>query len=136
MSQESEPTPQIYIHGLRGGGVKTSKIRATVAMPQQGVAGGIFLNWSEEDNDILAAEMEALGTPRIEEYGLHDPPGFGVWIFEGELKAIWSRCGNPLDPPDYDLDIEWTGEWRQPSDEELEAVRGFKPVLTKKVGPE
>ncbi len=123
---DSNNTPQIHIPGLSAGGARESVITVFVAVPLQGE--GIFLGWTEEGNNILDSTMELLNSSNIEDYGLDAPPGKGIWVFEGNLKFVWSRCGHPLDPPDYDSDMIWTGEWRQPSDDEMSRWKGFKPV--------
>ena len=49
--------------------------------------------------------------------------GAGLWIFEG-IEVV-SECGYP-DPPE--VDVEYYGKWRRPTDDELERIaRGGAP---------
>lgn len=135
--EEEQPTlPPLHIPGFGGGGGShTSKVKAYVATPP-GSTDAVIVSFTEEGNDILAHEIEQLGTFRAEEYGLDDPPGHGIWVFEGELRVTWHRCGHPLDPPDYDTDMHWEGEWRALTQDELNRLNACRPVLEKKEGPE
>lgn len=106
---------------LKGSGVAgPSKIRLWAAVPGIGM-GSIVLNWDEPDNDIFQTYSETLGSPMLEDYGLDDPPGLGVWVFEGTVKVTYSRGGDPFEPQDWDSDISWEGEWRPPNDDENSA---------------
>ena len=116
---------QINIPGLKSGGSQTSKIIVYVASPPD-ADQAIILNWEETGTDMLTSEVEALGSYCISEYGLDNPPGNGVWVFDGELKVGWSRGGDPFEPQDYDHDLSWKGEWRSPSNEEILKWQGFK----------
>lgn len=106
---------------LKGSGVcGPSKIRLWAAVPAIG-EGAIILNWDEPDNDIFQTYSEMFGSPMLEEYGLDDPPGQGVWVFEGTVTVRYSRGGDPFEPQDWDSDIDWEGEWRPPNDDENSA---------------
>ena len=127
---------KINIPGLTGGGSQTSKILVYVASPPD-ADQAIILRWEETDTDILSSEIEALGSYCISEYGLDNPPGNGVWVFDGEIRVGWSRGGDPFEPQDYDHNLSWTGKWRVPNDEEMTKWRAFKTVhLTHKLAEE
>jgi hypothetical protein len=124
---------QIEIPGLKGGGNFRSKITLIAAVPAD-PDQAIILGWNEEANDIMDSQMEVIGSCSLNEYELDSPPGKGVWVFEGEILLSFSKGGDPFDPPDYDSDLSWEGEWRVPNDEEMTKWRGHKPVhLTHKL---
>ena len=121
--------PQIAVPGLAGGGNSTSKIKVFVAAGH--VAGQeLILGWDEPDGEIMSQESQVIGSSNPEDYELEECPGFGIWVFEGTVTVSWSRCGSPMEPPDYDSSFAWKGEWRPPHDEELSRWRGFKAAHT------
>jgi hypothetical protein len=90
-----------------------------------------LLSWKEEGKgQILDIEVEGLNSSSAEDYGLDHPPGYGVWAFDGTIKLTFGKSNHPLDPPEYDHDLHWEGEWRPPTDEELSEWRGRKPKHT------
>ena len=117
----------IHIPGLgSSGSVGPNKIVLYAAVPFN-EESSLILSWKEE-GEILSQETEAIGSASVEDYGLEGPDGKGVWVFEGTIKATFSRGGDPMEPPDYDHDLHWEGEWRPPNDEEDARWAAFKPV--------
>ncbi|MGD9730143.1 MAG: hypothetical protein AB7L09_02980 [Nitrospira sp.] len=107
------------IMNLKGhGSCGPSRIRLWAAVPTIG-DDALLLNWDEPDNNILQTYSEAIGSPMLQEYGLTSPPGVGVWVFDGTVRISYYRSGDPLEPQDWDSDIEWEGEWRPPNDDEV-----------------
>ena len=103
-----------------GGVYGPSKIRVWVAIPTSDDPPFI-LNWDEPNGTVLQDYSESVMAPTLEEYQLDPPDGFGVWVFEGTVKVEYSQCGNPMDPPDWDCELTWEGEWRPPNDDEHNA---------------
>ena len=129
--------PRIDIPGLSTGGTSRSKITLTAAVPSD-PDQSIILGWTEEEgHDIMDSQVEALGSCCLSEYGLDNPPGNGIWVFEGEVIISFSKGGDPFEPQDYDSDLAWKGEWRPPNDAEVGAWRGHKAEhLTHKLAEE
>lgn len=98
-----------------------SKIRVWVAIPAGCDDPPFILNWVEPEGTVLQDYSESALSPTLKEFQLDPPDGFGVWVFEGTVKIEYFRCGNPMDPPDWDCEIEWEGEWRLPNDTETSA---------------
>lgn len=121
----SDPPLRIHIPGLNTGGSIKSKITLYAAVPSD-PDQSIILGWTEEGNDIMDSQMETLGSCWLGEYGLDNPPGKGIWVFEGEIIISFSKGGDPFEPQDYDSDLSWEGEWRPPNDEEMTKWRGHK----------
>jgi hypothetical protein len=121
--------PRINIPGLNSGGNMRGKIALYAAVPSD-PDQSIILGWTEEGNDIMDSQMVALGSCCLSEYGLDNPPGKGIWVFEGEIYITFSRGGDPMEPQDHDSDLSWEGEWRPPTDEEMTKWRGFKATHT------
>lgn len=63
--------------------------------------------------------IEQYGTD-CEELGLTEAPGPGIWIWEGSMGAVQSFS---LDYGE-DWDHEVTGDWREPTEEEWELIKG------------
>lgn len=116
-------TPPLTIEGLKGHGRHEGRIKVFIAASEH---DSIILGWVEEGNDIMNTESEMTGSSNPEDYGLDHPPGQGIWVFEGRVIVAWSKCNHPEDPPEYDSDMSWEGEWRPPNDEELMGWRGFR----------
>lgn len=94
-----------------------SKVRLWAAIPTSDDPAFI-LNWEEPDGTVLQDYSESVMAPTLTEYQLDPPDGFGVWVFEGTVKIEYFQCGNPMDPPDWDCELTWEGEWRPPNDDE------------------
>lgn len=117
---------RIDIPGLITGGSMKSKITLYAAAPSRDPDQSVILGWNEEGNDIMDSQMEALGSCSLGDYGLDNPPGKGIWAFEGEICVTFSKGGDPMEPQDYDSGLHWEGKWRPPTDEEMTRWRGHK----------
>jgi len=124
-----EKTPKLSMPG-NSGVAGPNKITVYVVKTPVGGEGELLLSWKEEGGDILNTEVEATNSSNPEDYGLSAPPGHGVWAFEGTIKLVFGQCNHPLDPPEYDHDIQWDGEWRPPTDEESSRWAARKPKHT------
>lgn len=101
-----------------GGTYGPSKIRVWAAVPTECDDPPFILNWDEPDGTVLEDYSESAMSLTLDEYQLDRPPGFGVWVFEGTVKIEYYQCGDPMEAPDWDCEIEWDGTWRPPNDDE------------------
>ena len=97
-----------------------SRIKLWAAIPAIGVEA-ILLNWEEPEGTVLKDYSEELRSPLLKDCGLSNPPGFGVWVFEGELTVIYANHDGPSVVYDWDWEAKWEGEWRLPNDQEITA---------------
>jgi len=99
--------------------MKPNKITIYVAAPfNQG--DSIILNWREKGGDLMYEEASILGSAAAGDFGLSEPPGQGVWVFDGEVSKM-------PEPRDCIPALSWTGDWRLPTNEESAAWSAFKP---------
>jgi hypothetical protein len=69
--------------------------------------------------DEFAEQVDAIGSGYAGDYGLDNVPGNGLWVLECEFVIKSYKCNHPLDPPEWDVDFEYKGEFRRPTLEEL-----------------
>ena len=120
-------TPKLQLPG-DGGVCGPENIIVYAAVPFDG-SDAVLLGWSET-GELFGKEVETVESSLLVEYELDNPPGFGIWAFEGQLKVTWCKSGDPMEPQDYEHAYHWLGEWRGPSDEEMLRWSGRKPKHT------
>jgi hypothetical protein len=130
---------QIKLPGDRGGSEGPQKLKVFAAAPHDG-SDGILLNWEEDKGGtkrgLFGTYVEDIvGSMALCDYGLDEPPGPGIWVFEGEFKVTYYRSNHPEDPEEWDTCEHWEGAWREPNADELKRWAKNKPVLTGKIGP-
>jgi hypothetical protein len=98
--------------------MKPNKITVYVAAPFN-QEDSIILNWREE-GELLSEESAILGSAIASAFGLSEPPGKGVWVFDGEVSKA-------PEPRDRIPTLSWAGDWRLPTNTESAAWAAFKP---------
>jgi hypothetical protein len=103
--------------GLEHGYARDDDLWVVACEPMPG--SSFIVAWRGE---LFGEEVEVVGSALACDYGLDDVPGPGLWVLEGKVVVTAHQCNHPLDPPEWDTDLDYKGEWRRPTVEELRGL--------------